>query len=45
MDDIFWLMAANMVVWLGLGVYLAFLASRQRILKQRLAQWEQQPHD
>lgn len=45
MDTIFWLMAANMIVWLGLGGYLAFLGSRQRLLNQRLAQWENMRHD
>lgn len=40
MDTIIWLMAANAVVWLGLGAYLAFMGSRQRGLAARLAQWE-----
>ena len=40
MDTLTWLMAANAVVWLGLGAYVAFLAARQRGLAQRLAQWE-----
>lgn len=40
MDTILWLMAANAVVWIGLGGYLAFLGSRQRGLAARCARWE-----
>lgn len=40
MDAIIWLMAANAVVWLGFGAYLAFMGSRQRELAARFARWE-----
>ena len=36
MNSMSWLMAANMVVWLGLGAYVVFLAQGQRKLQQRL---------
>lgn len=36
MDTIYWLMAGNAVVWVGLGAYLAFLARRERALALRL---------
>lgn len=45
MDIWVWLMAANAVVWIGFGVYLAFLGFRQRALTARLAQWELMRHE
>ena len=41
MDTLYWLMAGNAVVWVGLGAYLAFLAGRERALALRLEDWEQ----
>jgi len=35
-----YLLAANVVVWLGLCGYLAFVAARQKRLEQRLKQLE-----
>ncbi|MDE7241713.1 CcmD family protein [Desulfovibrio sp.] len=40
MDTLYWLLAANAVVWIGFGAYLAFLAGRERALALRLARWE-----
>jgi CcmD family protein len=40
-----YLLAANAVVWLGLCGYLAFLASRQKRLEQRLKQLETLKND
>ncbi len=37
MDNITWLMAANVAVWLGIGAYVAFLALGQKSLNKRLA--------
>ncbi|HJA79091.1 CcmD family protein [uncultured Desulfovibrio sp.] len=45
MEHLYWLMAANMAVWCGLGAYLFFLGQRQRGLAQRLAQLESLRHD
>ncbi|MDR2820390.1 MAG: CcmD family protein [Desulfovibrio sp.] len=40
MDTIVWLAAANVVFWIGLGAYLAFLALEQRGISARLTRWE-----
>lgn len=40
MDSIFWLIAANAAIWLGLGSYLAFMAARLRTLSVKLNQLE-----
>lgn len=40
MDPLFWLLAANLAVWTGLGAYLALLARNQRDMERRLRQWE-----
>ncbi len=37
MDNVTWLMGANVAVWLGIGAYIAFLAQGQSALKKRLA--------
>ncbi len=37
MDNITWLMGANIAVWLGIGAYVAFLAKEQSALRKRLA--------
>lgn len=39
-DSMLWVMAANILVWLGIGGYVAFLASRQAVLAARLKQME-----
>lgn len=36
MDAIFWLVVANAIIWIGLGAYVAFLASRQNALARQL---------
>ncbi len=40
MTAVTWLMAANAALWIGLGLYVAFLASAQKRLERRMAQWE-----
>lgn len=40
MTAMHWLMAANAVLWLGLGLYVAFLARTQKNLSMRIGQWE-----
>jgi CcmD family protein len=45
MDEITWLLAANVAVWLGLGAYVAFLGCKQRVLSNRLQQMEMLKHD
>ena len=40
-----YLLAANVLVWLGLCGYLAFVASRQKRLERRLKQLETMHHD
>ena len=40
-----YLLAANVVVWLGLCGYLAFVAVRQKHLERRLKQLEALRHD
>lgn len=35
-----YLFAANVIVWLGIGGYLVFLASRQAALSKRIRQME-----
>jgi CcmD family protein len=38
------LIAANVALWIGLGLYMAFLASSQKRLKERIDSWENE-HD
>lgn len=40
MEALDWLMAANAALWIGLGLYLAFLARTQKRLERRAALWE-----
>lgn len=40
MDNTGYLLAANVVIWLGIGGYLVFLAGRQKQLEQRLRRME-----
>lgn len=40
MTAVTWLMAANAALWIGLGLYTAFLAAKQKRLERRMAQWE-----
>lgn len=44
MDAIFWLAAANAIVWLGLGAYIALLAAKQRQILRQLKTLENR-HD
>lgn len=39
------LFVANLVVWLGLGGYMVFMAVRARRLEIRLSQLERMHHD
>ncbi len=36
MSELSWVLAAGVVIWLGIGAYVAFLACRQKELDQRL---------
>lgn len=40
MDNLFWLLAANVAVWLGLGAYMVFLARVQSGLERRVRHME-----
>ena len=40
MDNIYWLLAANAVIWLGLGAYIAFLGCKGAALHKRLRHME-----
>ena len=40
MTAVSWLMAANAALWIGLGLYTAFLAASQKRLERRLSQGE-----
>lgn len=40
MDAIYWVACANIVVWLGLGCYVGFLAQNQRNLRRAIEQME-----
>lgn len=40
MDDIFWLLCANIIFWLGMGGYAIFLGVRQERIKRHLNQLE-----
>ncbi len=40
MDNTGYLLAANVVIWLGIAGYLVFLAGRQKSLETRLARME-----
>ncbi|MCR5814905.1 MAG: CcmD family protein [Desulfovibrio sp.] len=40
MEPFSWLLAANVIVWLGLGGYTLFLSRKQQKLFQRLQQLE-----
>ncbi len=42
MDNTGYLLAANVVIWLGIGGYLVFLAGRQKRLEARLRRMEAQ---
>lgn len=41
MNALHWLMAANALLWLGLGAYVAWMARSQRHLEQRILRQEQ----
>ncbi len=45
MESIYWLMYANIAVWLGLGTYLCFLAKAQNNIEQRLQLKETLDHE
>ena len=44
MDPIFWLAAANALIWIALGAYISLLAIKQRQLALRLKSLESE-HD
>ena len=39
-DQLLWIMLANILIWLGIGGYTAFVAARQKMLAKRLKQME-----
>ena len=39
-DALVWLIAANALIWAGLGLYVAFLAFSQKVLRARCRQLE-----
>ncbi|MCH5277007.1 MAG: CcmD family protein [Desulfovibrionaceae bacterium] len=41
MNALNWLVAANALLWLGLGAYVAWMARAQRHLEQRVLRQEQ----
>jgi len=45
MDHTGYLLAANIVVWLGIGAYAFFLGQTQKRLEQRLQHLEIMRHD
>lgn len=45
MEHAYWLLAANVVVWCGLGAYLFFMGLCQRGLARRLSRLENLRHD
>ena len=40
MTALTWLIAANAALWIGLGLYVGRMASAQKKLERRVAQWE-----
>ena len=40
MTDFDWLMYANIAVWIGFGLYIAFVARTEVVLRKRLNQVE-----
>jgi CcmD family protein len=45
MDNVGWLFAAMLAVWVGIGLYLLSIALRQRALERRLAQLDRAEND
>ncbi len=45
MESIYWLMSANIAVWLGIGAYVFFLARAQKNLEQRIHLKETLDHE
>ena len=45
MTGLDWLLAASVIIWLGLGGYMAFLARTQRHIARRLAHLERERHE
>lgn len=40
MDNIIWLMATNLLIWCGLGLYCLFLSVKQKQIIKQLNQLE-----
>ena len=40
MNSLYWLLAANVAVWLGIGAYMVFLSRAQSGLEKRLHHME-----
>ena len=40
-NPLFWIMLANMAMWIGLGLFVVFLALSQKKLNKRLENLEQ----
>ncbi len=45
MNTTIWLMAANIAVWIGLGMYLSILLGQQKTLAKRLQHLEESHRD
>ena len=44
MSEVNWLMAAGMVIWIGIGAFTAFLAWQQKDINRRLRELERDHH-
>jgi CcmD family protein len=44
MSELSWIMSANVVIWIGLAAYAAFLALRQKDIDRRLRALELDRH-
>lgn len=44
MSNLFWLLAANVAVWAGIGAYVCFLACAQSALERRVRHMEMIDH-
>ena len=45
MTGVTWLLAASMIIWIGLAAYVGFIAARQRDISRRLTVLEGEQHD
>ncbi len=45
MDAITWVVVANIIVWIGLGAYTLFLATKQKKISRTVHQLMRSEHD